>query len=219
MIKLNKLSFQYDESDFILQDINYTFNNGKIYIVYGKNGAGKTTLLKILSRYYMHNNEQISFDEDNLIAYIPDSTELPDYLTGRQYIYLIGKINKRNEKFIHKKIEELDKIFDMSNKLDDLIKNYSLGMKHKVILMSSLAFNPNIVILDEPFTSIDPVSVNKIRKYFSYLTSKNVMIIISTHQMENILNFKAEYLHLCNKRIQQENNPEDFFKEGKESAV
>ena len=194
-----------------MEDINYTFNDGKIYIIYGKNGVGKTTLLKILSRYYMHSNQQISFDDKNLIAYIPDNTELPDYLTGRQYIYLIGKTNKRDEDFIHNKIEELDKIFDMSDKLDDLIKNYSLGMKHKVILMSSLAFSPDVVILDEPFTSIDPISVNKIRKYFSYLTSKNVMIIISTHQIENILNFKAEYLHLSNKKVQKENNPQEFF--------
>ena len=173
----------------VLRGASYEFEKGKIYGILGRNGAGKTTLFNIIYKEIEKDGGEILFENEGKkselniedVGMIFAEPFLPDFLTGYEYIKFIIDIK---DPLLFKNI---DKYFDMME-LDDLdrhklIKEYSSGMKSKLMLLALYIQRPPIILLDEPLTAVDVVSAAEIKKFFRDM-KKDHIIILSTHMMD-----------------------------------
>lgn len=188
----------------VLENISYQFTGGNIYGVIGRNGSGKTMLLRMVSglilpttgKVFVNGQElhkQISFPPN--LGMIIEKPEFLGYMTGLENLKQIAEIKKIVSE---EKIKEYMRIFalDPDSKLS--MKKYSLGMKQKIGIIQALMENPDILILDEPFNALDEQSVLKLREILLKKRDEGKLIIITSHNKEDIN-------MVCNKIIQMEN--------------
>lgn len=176
----------------VLESINIKFEEGKIYGLIGKNGSGKSVFLKMLCGFYKPTTGEIKINGKNIIkegvfapdthALIENPSFLPD-LTGYENLELLSKIQKKIGK---KEIEEILKKVNLYYEKDKKYSSYSLGMKQKLGLAQVLMEDPKILIFDEPFRGIEEETVIKIRKILLELKTNGKIIIIASHDKEDI---------------------------------
>lgn len=180
------------KDNIVLENVNMTLEEGKIYGFVGPNGSGKSVLLKIICAFYEPTSGEVLFDGINYIkensypkltrAQIEKPSFLPD-ITGKENLKLLADI----QKLIGEK--EIDDILDkvgLTKHADKLYHKYSLGMKQKLGIAQVLMENPKIIILDEPFNGLDEESTKNIRKLLLEEKKKNKIIIIATHIKEDV---------------------------------
>lgn len=190
-IEVKKVSKSFKDID-ILDNVNLTFESGKIYGLIGTNGSGKTVLLKMLCAFYEPTSGEILFDGRNIIAEqeFPPSTRaliekptfLPD-LSGRDNLKLLAAIQNNigdNE------IDETLKTVGLIDAADKLFHKYSLGMKQKLGIAQVLMEDPDIMIFDEPFNGLDDKSAKNIRNILLNEKKKGKLIIIATHIKDDV---------------------------------
>lgn len=203
-LEIKNLNKSYGKKE-VLKDINFTFEEGKIYGLLGRNGAGKTTFFNAL-------NEDIKIDsgefflegkklETTDIGYVVSTPQVPEFLTGREFLQFYLDINKDKIE----DIKDIDYYFDLVklNKEDQnlLLKDYSHGMKNKIQMLINIISNSKIILLDEPLTSLDIVVQEEMKKLFkSY--KENHIIIFSTHILELAVDLCDEIVILNNKQIE-----------------
>ncbi len=205
----------------VLKDIDFEFEEGKIYGLLGRNGAGKTTFFNCL-------NEDIEVDDGTFyleekttrpivsedIGYVLSTPNVPEFLTGREFLKFFIDINAS-------RIEQpksLDEYFDFMKidveDRDKLLKDYSHGMKNKMQMLVHIIANPKILLLDEPLTSFDVVVAEEMKQMLKGL-KKGHIIIFSTHIMELALDLCDEIV-ILNKgvleKIEKKNLDNEHFK-------
>ena len=175
----------------ILKDISFDIYEGEIVGLVGKNGAGKSTLLKLMTGLYSIDSGEIYYYDYNLkkdyekaMSIVGTLIESPDLYKG-----LSGDDNLKIFKSMFKNvdestIEEIVNIVEMEKFLGRKFKTYSLGMKERLGIASSLLNSPKILILDEPTNGLDPVGVKKIFNIIKKM--KDTTIIISSHMLNEI---------------------------------
>lgn len=183
----------------ILSDISFDAYEGDIIGLVGKNGAGKSTLLKVMTGLYSYDGGEIYYYEYNLkkdfekamsiIGTLIESPDLYRNLSGMNNLKLFKTMFKNVDE---ETIKEIVRIVEMEKYLGKKFKTYSLGMKERLGIASSLINKPRILILDEPTNGLDPVGIKNI---FSMLKNmKDTTIIISSHMLNEIED-------ICNKII------------------
>ena len=203
------------EKKEVLKDINFEFEEGKIYGLLGRNGAGKTTLFNCLNEdlpidsgnFFLKDKELKKIGADD-IGYVLSTPNVPEFLTGREFLKFFIEINKnriKNEKSIDEyfefmKIEKEDR--------DKLLKDYSHGMKNKIQMLVNIIANPNILLLDEPLTSFDVVVAEEMKQMLKSI-KKDHIIIFSTHIMELALDLCDEIV-ILNKGILEKIDKNDL---------
>ena len=168
-IKLNNLT-KIVQGKYILNNVNYVFEESKIYVIYGKNGEGKSTLLKsilgltkISNGKVVINNEEISVPYKKELRkhffYMPDTPVFLDYLTGYENLLYISELykSKKSKETIEKVLYKYDLYKDRNN----LYGNYSKGMKQKLNFSVKELSNFDIWIMDEPTDGVDKYMINK----------------------------------------------------------
>lgn len=193
-------SFEQKE---VLKDVNFTFETGKIYALLGRNGAGKTTLFNCLNRdlkanqgqFYLKENDDRREVTASDIGYVLSTPTVPEFLTAREFLKFFIDVNEKS--IVNKK--SLDDYFDdvginLSDR-DLLLKDYSHGMKNKMQMLVNLIAKPNILLLDEPLTSLDVVAAEEIEQLLRELKQEHI-IIFSTHIMDLALNLCDEIVLL-----------------------
>ena len=201
MITVNNLCKSYGKKE-VLKKINLTINNGDIYAFVGSNGAGKTTTIKAMLGILPFDSGDILYDgisiKDNplqikqKLAYIPDNPDIYEHLTGLEYLSFIADMYDADEINKSKLIKKYSEMLEISDNLNDKIGSYSHGMKQKIVIISALIHNPEVIIMDEPFVGLDPVSTHKLKEIMHDLTKEGKIIFFSTHVLD-----VAE--KLCNK--------------------
>lgn len=176
----------------VLESVNMTLEEGKIYGFVGHNGSGKSVLLKIICAFYEPTSGEVLFDGKNIIAenaYPPETRamiEKPSFLpelTGKENLELLAKIqNKVGEKEINETLKKVG-LEKNSNKL---YYKYSLGMKQKLGIAQVLMEDPKIMILDEPFNGLDEESAKNIRNILLEEKKKGKLIVIATHIKDDV---------------------------------
>lgn len=197
MLEIKGLNYSYDGDNNILDSVNFKIKEGYIYCLLGENGAGKTTLFKCLNGELQCNLSDFLGNED--ILFIHDEMKFYYYLTGKEYINLI--IDIKNRKLDDKYYEDLICRLKMEDKIDSKIFSYSLGMKHKLVLILAFLLGYKYILLDEPFTALDYVSSDTIIDIAKEYANKNNSIIISTHMMDMAQEISDKILLLKNGRI------------------
>ncbi len=205
---LEHIAKSYDKKE-VLKDVDFTFESGKIYGLLGRNGAGKTTLFNCLNddiqadagSFWLEENggKRDVIPED--IGYVLSTPTVPEFLTGREFLKFFIEIN---DKYI-KDIKPLDEYFDMMgigpDDRDRLLKDYSHGMKNKMQMLINMIAQPNILLLDEPLTSLDVVVAEEMKNILRSLKGDRVTIL-STHIMDLALDLCDEIVLLHNGELE-----------------
>lgn len=193
----------------VLQNINFTFEEGKIYGLIGRNGVGKTTFFNAL-------NEDIDITSGNIklidndynnklsssdIGYVISTPIVPEFLTAKEFLKFFIEINKDDIK----EIKDLDYYFDLvkidKDDQDKLLKEYSQGMKNKIQILINFISNSKVLLLDEPLTSLDIVVQDDMKKLLKQMKKKHI-IIFSTHILEIAMDLCDEIVILNNGKLE-----------------
>ncbi len=173
----------------ILDEISLTVNSGEIVGFLGPNGAGKTTTIKSVMGLFSITAGQISIcghniatDFENAMRNVGGIVENPDLykrMTGRQNLEYFAALHDGITK---EHVDEVVSLVKMSQRIDDKVKNYSLGMRQRVGIAQALLHRPRLLILDEPTNGLDPIGIKELRDLLKYL-SKNaeVGVFVSSH--------------------------------------
>ncbi len=190
MIEVIHADKLYDQKQ-ALKDVNLTIKNGTVFGLLGHNGAGKSTLIKSLVSAHDLTNGKIKVDGKELtthrqeikqkIGYVPDSPDLFLQLTAMEYWRLMIDIYRINYQDVAAKMQEYIQLFSMEADQNTLISSMSHGMRQKVILIGALTLDPDIWILDEPLTGLDPQSAFELKELIKKHVANGNTVIFSTH--------------------------------------
>ena len=229
ILKVENISFGYTSKE-VVKNISFTAKKGDYIAIIGESGCGKSTLLEIIygllhiekgAVYW--NNEKLKGPNYKLIPgedfmkYLPQDFDLMPYITVEEnigkYIYNLDP-NKLN------RIKELLEVVDMSHFLKTKVKNLSGGQKQRVALAKVIALEPEVLLLDEPFSHIDNFRKNDLRRnLFRYLKSKNILCIVATHDTTDALSFADEIIVLKDGKMVAKNTPEVLYSNLNDSYI
>ena len=192
ILTIEKVVKRY-QNHLAVDEVTFDMKKGTILGLLGPNGAGKTSLIRIITSITKADSGRILFDGEELtgyhpqqIGYLPEERGLYKKMkVGEQLLYLaqLKGLTKSDAKTnIHRWME----IFQMNGWWDKKIEELSKGMQQKVQFVSTIAHGPKLIILDEPFTGLDPINTNLIKSQISRLNEEGTSVIFSTHRMEQV---------------------------------
>lgn len=193
MIKLDHVTKSFANNKAV-DDISFSLEEGTITGFVGPNGAGKTTTLRMICGITQQDEGDIYIEGTNTkdnptgvkysFGYVPDNPEFFTALTGLEYIKFICDIYKVDPAIREARMEELAADFEMERALGQKISSYSHGMQQKIHLIAALMHDPDIWILDEPMTGLDPQSSYLLKQRMRKHADKGNAVLFSTHVLE-----------------------------------
>ena len=188
ILDVNNLSKKFKNFTTV-DNISFQLHSGEILGFLGPNGAGKTTTIKMITGLVKSNSGSITINgydinkdfEDAMsnVGAIVETPHLYENMTGYENIKFFSNLCKNATK---EHIEECIKLSGLKNRLNDKVKNYSLGMKQRLGLTIALLNNPKLLILDEPTNGLDPIGIKVLREFLKDLAhNKNLSILVSSH--------------------------------------
>lgn len=191
MIELKNFSKEYDSFKAV-SNLSYTFEKGTITGILGPNGAGKTTILKALTGRHFASEGKVIFSETidaaqapekirNLTGFVEETASLPGEYTVKEYITFVAELHGCNQAAVENVIKKCSLEEYKNKKINSLSKGY----KERVNFAQALVYNPEILILDEPASGLDPQQIVNMRALVKDL-SKDHTIILSTHLMQEV---------------------------------
>jgi len=193
MIQIKNISRSFGPVKAV-DDLSFDVNSGEIFALLGPNGAGKTTTIKIILSMLKPDSGAVWFDgrpissEDNgykaRTGYVPESSALYENLSGREFLDFIGNLHHLPAAEVRKKSDRLLELLDMSDASTQLIREYSKGMKQKVLIISAFLHDPDLIILDEPFAGLDANAVSVFREVFREQAKHGKALIFCSHILE-----------------------------------
>lgn len=189
MIEVKGLTKRYGEL-LAVDSISFYVEKGEIFGFLGPNGAGKTTTIKILTGELEPTDGEIKVaglnpvsDRKNLhkiIGVVPEVQNLYERMTAKENLSFFAKLYDIN----HKRVDELLEQFELREWADEKVKNFSLGMKQRLLLARGLLPMPDILFLDEPTKGLDPYTARYIRDIIREVNKTGTMVFLTTHYME-----------------------------------
>ena len=193
MLNIQHLTKTYGEKKAV-DDLSLRIAPGEIYGFIGHNGAGKTTTLKAVAGILPFDQGEItvgglSMKADPLIckrqmAYIPDNTDLYEFMTGIQFLNFIADIFAVPADVRQERIREYAGRFELTGDLGQPIAAYSHGMKQKLAIISAWLHQPKLILMDEPFVGLDPKAAHLLKGMMRELCDEGGAIFFSTHVLE-----------------------------------
>lgn len=185
---------KYFANQKAVDDISVTINKGDIFGLLGPNGAGKTTLIRMITGIFYPDEGQIIFDGKKFdpvndvihIGYMPEERGLYKKMKiGEQAMYL-AQLKGMKKNIAFEKIKEWFVKFEMESWWNKKVEDLSKGMSQKLQFVTTVLHEPKLIILDEPFSGLDPVNSNLIKDEIYKLAQRGSTIIFSTHRMEQV---------------------------------
>ena len=193
MLRIENLTKIYGDKKAV-DDLSLHINAGEIYGFIGHNGAGKTTTIKSIvgindfdSGEILINGKSIktqSLEAKKVIAYVPDNPDLYENMRAIDFINFICDMYEIDEEKRQNRILKYAKLLEIEDKLNDEISSFSHGMKQKIAIISALAHDPDILIMDEPFVGLDPKAVYDLKNIMKEMCQNNKTIFFSTHILD-----------------------------------
>lgn len=176
--------------------LSFEVKGGEVFGLLGENGAGKTTTFRIImglldadSGNVTLNGKKIGYDITDKIGFLTEERSLLTKLTVKEQLIFYGTLKGMKEKEILEKLDELLELFDIKDYKNRKIKELSKGNQQKIQFISAVINDPKLLILDEPFTGLDPINVELFKEYIKKLQKSGCSIIFSSHQLEHIEEF------------------------------
>lgn len=174
-------------------DLSFDIQDGSIMGLIGQNGAGKTTTFRLILDFLkpdqgtiLWNGQPISAKEYNLIGYLPEERGLYPKVSIEEQLVFFAELRGKTRKEILPKIDEWMDKFQVKGKKTDKVKSLSKGNQQKVQLIATLIHEPKLVILDEPFSGLDPVNAELLKDGIIQLKQQGSCVIFSSHNMDNV---------------------------------
>ena len=193
MITIKNVTKKYGDK-VAISNITFDVNDGEIFAFIGHNGAGKTTLIKSIVGIHDFNEGDIlingvSIMEDPItckmdMAYVADNPELYENMKAIDFINFICDMYEVDLETREKNITKYAKMFEIEDKINDEIGSFSHGMKQKIALISALAHDPKILVMDEPFVGLDPKAVFDVKEIMNEMIKEGKIIFFSTHILD-----------------------------------
>ncbi len=194
-IEVRGLTKKYS-SIIAIKSVSFIMRPGEVVGLLGPNGAGKTTTIKILAGLSEPTEGEILFKGKRIsnnmreyksrIGYLPEHSEIYPHLTAFEYLQLVGALRNIEKKVLNEKIQGFMKLFGLENEMHFSIGSYSKGMKQKVLIVSALLHDPDILLLDEPFSGLDTNTVIVFRTLIKKLAEEGKIILYSSHLLEEV---------------------------------
>jgi ABC-2 type transport system ATP-binding protein len=174
-----------------LNQVSFSVTEGEIFGLLGPNGAGKSTCMKIICGLLKPSRGLAVVDGVDVtknpilakskIGYLPEYPALFEHLSGKEFLFMIGKFRNLEKDAINERIERLNEALDLEGKMDSLIGTYSKGMRQKIAFASAIIHDPPILILDEPTSGLDPRFGRYVRDIIREFGNTKKTILMSTH--------------------------------------
>jgi ABC-2 type transport system ATP-binding protein len=194
MIEIINVNKSYNGKDKAVDNINLTIRNGEIFGFLGPNGAGKTTTIKMVTGILSADSGNITINGIDIekngleakkqFGFVPDNPDMFLRLKGIEYLNFMADIYDVPSNLRKERIEALANRFEMSNALIDQIQSYSHGMRQKIVIMGALVHEPEVWILDEPMTGLDPKSSYVLKEMMREHANRSKSVFFSTHVLE-----------------------------------
>jgi ABC-2 type transport system ATP-binding protein len=188
-----------------LEDVSLSIEQNKIYGLLGPNGAGKTTLIRNITQIFFpdsgqifFNGERLSTKHQNLIGYMPEERGLYKKMKVEEQLNYFARLRNFTKTEATHKINFWLKKLNIESWRNKTIEELSKGMQQKVQFVATVLHEPLLLILDEPFSGLDPINAETIKNEIFELQQKGTTIIFSTHRMENVEEI-CEDIFLINK--------------------
>lgn len=231
LLNIENLYFSYEQQSPLFEDFNLDIEEGKIMALAGESGCGKSTLLKLIYGNLQWQKGRITFDgrtlfgpSGNLVPGEPDMKwvaqdyNLTPYAKVSENVgHYLSNIDLKSKK---EKVNELLSIVDMADFANAQPKRLSGGQQQRVAIARALSVTPKLLLLDEPFSNLDASRRLKLRdRFFQYVKKENLSLIISTHDVHEIMPWIDEIIVLKDGKLQQKDTPEKVFHEPKNAYV
>ncbi len=176
-----------------LDDLSFEVNDGEILGLIGQNGAGKTTTFRLILNFLVPNQGTILWNHQplderdyNLIGYLPEERGLYPKVKVKNQLLYFAALHGKTKKEIELKIDVWMEKFQVKGNKTDKVKSLSKGNQQKVQLIATLIHEPKLVILDEPFSGLDPINAEILIQGIIELKQKGTCVIFSSHNMDNV---------------------------------
>ncbi len=202
MLEVKHVYKSYDETPAVI-DLSFTAEDGEIFGLLGVNGAGKTTTFRMITNLLapdkgeiLLDGKKIDYDITDKIGYLTEERSLLTKLTVKDQIEYYGALKSLTKEEIDKRLNYWLKHLNIEEYKNKYIRELSKGNQQKVQFISAVIGNPKLLILDEPFTGLDPYNVEMIINILKEMTKKGTIIIFSSHRMEQVEKFCKKILIL-----------------------
>jgi ABC-2 type transport system ATP-binding protein len=195
MIEFVGLSKRYGEFT-ALRDVDLTVERGELFGLLGPNGAGKTTSMKLLMGFLKPSSGTARIDGLDCFAsrvelkrkvgYLPDEPVFYDYLRGREIIQFVGDMHGLLRETARRRSAPLVEQLELGDVLEDYAVNYSRGMKKKLALICALLHEPEVLVLDEPSSGLDPLATRRLNELLRERQARGTTILLSSHLLDQV---------------------------------
>ncbi|UXH42591.1 ABC transporter ATP-binding protein [Rossellomorea vietnamensis] len=213
----------------VLKGVRLDVYEGQIIGYIGPNGAGKSTTVKIILGLEEGYSGQVTlFGKDisdssveykKRIGYVPEMADLYDNLTAEEYLTFMGELYGMEQKKAGEKAERLIGLFGLSEVYESRIASYSKGMKQKILIISSLLHNPDVLFLDEPINGLDANSVMIFKELLAQLAAEGKTIFYSSHIMDVVEKISNRIVLLHNGQIVADGSFEELKNQNMEGSL
>jgi ABC-2 type transport system ATP-binding protein len=210
VIQLQNLQ-KYYESTHVLKGIDLTVSAGQIVGYIGPNGAGKSTTLKILIGMLPDFTGEATvlgmdvrtqaLDIKRRIGYVPENAALYDTLTPMEYLQFVGQLYELDNAHIERKALDLLRLLQLADHANARMTTFSKGMRQKVLLISGLLHNPDVIFLDEPLSGLDANAVVLVKEIIRQLANSGKTIFYSSHIMDVVEKISDRIIIIAQGRI------------------
>ncbi|MFN7993394.1 MAG: ABC transporter ATP-binding protein [Bryobacteraceae bacterium] len=177
-----------------VDDVSFVIQPGEILGYLGPNGSGKSTTVKMLTGLLEPSRGVILYDGGNIrqdlirykkvLGYVPEEPNLYPYLTGREYLQLVGRLRCLPANLLEARIDQLLNLLSLFEHRYSPISSYSKGMKQKVLISAALLHNPDVLVFDEPLSGLDVTTALVFKNLLKVLARQGKIILYSSHVLE-----------------------------------
>lgn len=232
MIEFVNVSKEFKDKK-VLHDISFTINDNELVAIIGASGCGKTTTLKMINRLIVPTKGKILIDGKNIeeidktelrrsIGYVIQQMGLFPHMTVKENIELIQKLEKKDPKEIEENTNRLMEIMDLDGDLylNKYPSDLSGGQQQRVGVARALANNPKVILMDEPFSALDPITRSNLQDELVELHKMmNTTIVFVTHDMDEAIKIADRIIIMKDGDIVQYDTPEEILKHPKNEFV
>jgi ABC-2 type transport system ATP-binding protein len=195
MLELRSVSKRYPAT-LAVDTVTFSAHPGEITGYLGPNGSGKSTTIKMITGLIETTSGEILFDgvpiRKDLIAwkrrmgYVPEEPYLYTHLSGLEYLVMVAQLRSLDSRSSNAKIDALLRLFGLHGDRHAPISAYSKGMRQKILLSAALLHNPDLIMLDEPFSGLDVSTILVMRSLMQELAARGKVVLLSSHELEAV---------------------------------
>jgi ABC-2 type transport system ATP-binding protein len=178
----------------VVNDVNFVVRPGEVVGYLGPNGSGKTTTARMLTGLIEPSGGTVLLDGRDInadlngfrrrLGYVPEEPYLYPFLSGREYLELVGRLREMPDSLLERKIAALLELFGLTGAVEQGIASYSKGMKQKILIIAALLHDPDVLIFDEPDSGLDVTAALVLRHLVPTLAARGKAVLYSSHVLE-----------------------------------